>query len=100
MMIHLEQSGYGVLTAAVRGGVDGGAAKSARIMGGEVRLSHLSRVYDGFRAVNDLNLNVSPGEFLTLLGASGSGKTTTLMMVAGFVDPSEGDILINGRSIV
>lgn len=50
-------------------------------------------------AVADLNLEVSQGEFLTLLGPSGSGKTTTLMMLAGFEAPTQGDILLNGVSL-
>src|SRR5438552_10802337 len=51
-------------------------------------------------AINDLSLTVAAGEFFTLLGSSGSGKTTTLMMIAGFVDPDGGEIRIGGRSIV
>src|SRR6185295_212687 len=47
-----------------------------------------------------LSLTVAAGEFFTLLGSSGSGKTTTLMMIAGFVEPDAGEILIGGRSIV
>jgi len=51
-------------------------------------------------AVESLNLSVESGQFLVLLGASGSGKTTTLMMVAGFVQPDDGDIQLGSRSIV
>ncbi|QKC97393.1 ABC transporter ATP-binding protein [Mesorhizobium sp. NZP2298] len=51
------------------------------------------------QAVRDLNLDIRRGEFLTLLGPSGSGKTTALMMLAGFEEPSQGEILINGRRI-
>ena len=50
-------------------------------------------------AVRDLTLDVFRGEFLTLLGPSGSGKTTALMMLAGFEEPSEGEILIDGQRI-
>lgn len=49
--------------------------------------------------VRDFNLEVSRGEFVTLLGPSGSGKTTVLMMLAGFESLTSGDILIEGRSI-
>jgi putative spermidine/putrescine transport system ATP-binding protein len=46
-----------------------------------------------------LNLDIAPGEFLTLLGPSGSGKTTTLMMLAGFEAPTAGEIQLNGQSL-
>ena len=68
--------------------------------GGEIRLVDLSRSFGAIRAVHDVNLCAERGEFLTLLGASGSGKTTTLMMIAGFVTPSAGDILVDGASIL
>ena len=67
--------------------------------GGEIRLVGLSRDFGQIHAVRDVNLAAGRGEFLTLLGASGSGKTTTLMMIAGFVTPSRGDILVDGASI-
>jgi putative spermidine/putrescine transport system ATP-binding protein len=50
-------------------------------------------------AVAQVDLEVAPGEFVTLLGPSGSGKTTTLMMIAGFTSPTAGDIRIDDRSI-
>ncbi len=50
-------------------------------------------------AVADLSLTVSEGEILALLGASGCGKTTTLRMVAGLEDPSEGEIIYDGRVV-
>ena len=59
---------------------------------------NVSKSYDGqLEVLKDFNLEVFPGEFLTLLGASGSGKTTCLMLLAGFEAPSEGFILLNGR---
>jgi len=51
-------------------------------------------------AVDDIDLEVHPGEFLALLGPSGCGKTTTLRMIAGFDEPSAGEIEIGGRSAV
>ncbi len=51
-------------------------------------------------AVNGISLDVYAGEFLTLLGPSGCGKTTTMRMIAGFEDPDEGRILLQGRDIV
>lgn len=60
----------------------------------------VNKTYDGKAlVVDELNLTVRRGEFLTLLGSSGSGKTSTLMMVAGFESPTSGDILLDGRSI-
>ncbi len=52
-----------------------------------------------FLAVNNVNLEVNQGEFLTFLGPSGCGKTTTLRMIAGFETPSSGQILIDGADI-
>lgn len=60
----------------------------------------VQKSYDGANLViKDLNLSIRRGEFLTLLGASGSGKTTTLMMLAGFETPTRGDIKMNGTHI-
>lgn len=57
------------------------------------------RFEDGFVAVDDFNLTVKRGEFVTFLGPSGCGKTTTLRMIAGFDMPSEGEILLDGKDI-
>lgn len=54
---------------------------------------------DGFVAVDDIDLTIRKGEFVTLLGPSGCGKTTTLRMIAGFDIPTSGEILLNGTSI-
>ncbi|MBQ3864747.1 MAG: polyamine ABC transporter ATP-binding protein [Clostridia bacterium] len=65
-----------------------------------IELKNISRVYeDGYKAVSDFNLTVKRGEFVTLLGPSGCGKTTTLRMIAGFDQPTEGVILLNGEDI-
>jgi spermidine/putrescine transport system ATP-binding protein len=64
-----------------------------------LELRGLTKRFGDFAAVDGLDLSVSQGEFLTLLGASGSGKTTTLRMVAGFEHPDEGSILMDGREI-
>ncbi len=55
--------------------------------------------YGSTIALADFSLDVSPGEFVTLLGPSGSGKTTALNVLAGFTDLSGGDVLIDGRSV-
>ncbi len=62
-------------------------------------LQGLSKSYVKVTALNDFNLTIAQGEFISLLGPSGCGKTTTLQLLAGFVQPSAGDILLNGKSI-
>jgi putative spermidine/putrescine transport system ATP-binding protein len=62
-------------------------------------LSGLSKTFGKFVAVDSINLAVKRGEFLTLLGPSGSGKTTLLMMIAGFLEPSAGEVYLDGRAI-
>src|SRR5436190_9424618 len=64
-----------------------------------VELIDVRKVYKEVEAVKRLNLRIEEGEFFSLLGPSGCGKTTTLRMIAGFVHPSEGRILIGGRDI-
>jgi ABC-type Fe3+/spermidine/putrescine transport system ATPase subunit len=64
-----------------------------------VRLSHVSKSYGSTLAVDDFDLEVADGEFLTLLGPSGCGKTTTLRIVAGLVDPSGGRILFDDQDV-
>lgn len=68
-------------------------------MGCIVELEGVNKKYGNNHVVKDLNLNVEEGEFLTLLGSSGCGKTTTLRMIAGFEEPSSGSILVQGESI-
>lgn len=72
-------------------------------MAQSLELRGICRTYvkDGetFSAVNNVNLSVAAGEFLTFLGPSGCGKTTTLRMVAGFETPTSGSILVDGRDL-
>ena len=70
------------------------ATKSTQDM---IILTNLRKQYGDFVAVENTTLNVKKGEFLTFLGSSGCGKTTTLRMIAGFEDPTEGSILIGGK---
>jgi spermidine/putrescine ABC transporter ATP-binding subunit len=67
--------------------------------GARLELIGLTKLYGDVVAADQVTLDISPGEFITLLGPSGSGKTTTLMMVAGFVLPTAGQILVNGEDI-
>ena len=71
----------------------GGSTMSAR---GSVELTDVTKRFGTMVAVDGLNLEVQPGEFLSLLGPSGCGKTTTLRMLAGFEQPDEGFIRISG----
>jgi len=68
-------------------------------VGAELTLSGLVKRYGEQSAVSGVSLEIGAGEFVTLLGASGSGKTTTLMMVAGFVEPDAGSIRIGGVAV-
>lgn len=64
-----------------------------------VRLSRVSKRYGDVDAVCGIDLEVRQGEFLTLLGPSGCGKTTTLRLIAGFEQPSEGSIELGGEDV-
>ena len=67
---------------------------------GSVTLNSITKYYGDQVAVDDLSLEIRPGEFLSLLGPSGCGKTTTLRMIAGFEHPDAGDIRISGTSVL
>ena len=62
----------------------------------QILLEHVSKRFEKFVAVDDLNLEISDRGFVTLLGPSGCGKTTTLRMIAGLETPTSGRILIDG----
>ena len=64
-----------------------------------IELKNIKKVFDDTVVVEDFNLEVKKGEFVTFLGPSGCGKTTTLRMIAGFEFPTEGQILLNGEDI-
>ena len=62
-----------------------------------IELKNISKSYDDELVVNDVNLTIYENEFLTLLGPSGCGKTTILRMIAGFIKPEQGEVIINGK---
>jgi spermidine/putrescine ABC transporter ATP-binding subunit len=65
----------------------------------DLELDHVSKRYGEVAAVRDVSFQVEPGEFVTLLGPSGGGKTSTLRIVAGFLVPDAGRVLLRGRRV-
>ena len=68
-------------------------------MPGDVQLRALTKRYDETLAVDAIDASINDGEFFSLLGPSGCGKTTTLRMIAGFVRPTSGEILLDGVDV-
>ncbi len=66
----------------------------------DVEFRNVTKRFGDVTAVQSMNLEVTKGEFFSFLGPSGCGKTTSLRMIAGFEQPTEGDVLIEGRSVV
>src|SRR5699024_10083068 len=67
--------------------------------GNAVELRGVGKRFGPFTALQQSDLDVPEGSFVTLLGPSGCGKTTTLRMIAGLIEPSEGDIVVRGRRV-
>lgn len=64
-----------------------------------IKLIHLTKIYKGLRAVDDLNLEVKEGTLFGFLGPNGAGKTTTIKMMAGVLKPTSGRIIIHGMDL-
>jgi len=64
-----------------------------------VSVSHLTRKFGDFTAVDDLSFNVSPGEVVGFLGPNGAGKSTTMKMITGFLAPTSGQVEVCGENI-
>jgi len=66
---------------------------------GLLTVKGLTKYFGGLRAVHDLSFEVRPGEILGLIGPNGAGKTTAFNLIAGFIHPTRGEILLDGESI-
>ncbi|MDO4280912.1 MAG: ABC transporter ATP-binding protein [Peptococcaceae bacterium] len=64
-----------------------------------IQFNHVAKSYDGHTVIEDLNFSVEKGDFVTIIGASGCGKTTVLKMVNGLIQPSFGEIIVDGKNI-
>ena len=76
------------------GRMNGGAGDSAYL-----RIDSLVKDFDGYKAVNDVSLDIAKGEIFALLGSSGCGKSTLLRMLAGFETPTSGRIVLAGQDL-
>lgn len=65
-----------------------------------IQVKDVTKKYGDFIAVKNLNFEIKHGEVIGLLGPNGAGKSTTMNMLTGFIEPSEGSIIINGKDIV
>jgi ABC-type Fe3+/spermidine/putrescine transport system ATPase subunit len=68
-------------------------------MGPLLELRQLVKHYPGHQAIKGISLDIPQGAFFSLVGPSGCGKTTTLRLIAGFEEPTSGDVLLNGRIV-
>ena len=81
------------------------AAKSARAIPMQatsepaVRLTGIGKTFNDFRALQNIDIDFPKGELTSLLGPSGCGKTTTLKIIAGLIEPTEGQVLVGGRAV-
>lgn len=64
-----------------------------------IEVSHVSRNFGDFRAVNDVSFSIPTGQIVGLLGPNGAGKTTTMRMITGFLEPTSGTVTIDGIDI-
>ena len=75
------------------------SAKQFAEAGADLSLVNVTKRFPGFTAIDDLSLDIPAGSFFALLGPSGCGKTTTLRLVAGLEEPTEGRIVIGGKDV-
>src|SRR6202008_205510 len=66
-----------------------------------ISVSNLSKTYgSGFKALNNINLDIAKGEIFALLGPNGAGKTTLISIICGIANPSQGKVAVNGHDII
>lgn len=65
-----------------------------------IRANNVTKKYGNFIAVEDINFQIEEGEIIGLLGPNGAGKSTTMNMITGYIEPSEGEIIIGGHDIL
>jgi len=65
-----------------------------------LEIRHLTKRYHGIAAVEDVSFTIRPGEILGYIGPNGAGKSTTVKMIVGLLEPSDGQILFDGRSVL
>lgn len=86
---------FGIAAASVKVAGDNPATATGKALS----VVALRKTYGDVVAVDEASMEIAAGEFVTFLGASGSGKTTTLMMIAGFCEPDSGTITVGGRDV-
>ncbi len=64
-----------------------------------IRFEHVTKRYGAYTALQDFNLTVEQGEFLTIIGRSGCGKTTALRLINGLLTPDEGQVFVSGKNV-
>ncbi|WP_441229121.1 ABC transporter ATP-binding protein [Tardiphaga sp. 215_C5_N2_1] len=93
LALRVGYSGVGVPASQL------GGASERQVIGSRIAVRDAEKRYGQFHAVNRINLDIEPGEFITLLGPSGSGKTTLLNLLAGFQSLDGGEILVDDRPV-
>ena len=65
-----------------------------------IEVKNVTKKYGNFTAVDNISFNIEEGEIVGLLGPNGAGKSTTMNMITGFIEPTEGEIIIDGNDIL
>ena len=65
-----------------------------------IKVKNVTKKYGSFTAVDNINFDINEGEIVGLLGPNGAGKSTTMNMITGFIEPTQGEILISGYDIM